>query len=76
MANYFSSVIMDSLLDLRERILNMPNFIGTKEFDALINFLAQNEVDVLYTRLRDGSLPKDVRQQYDLFADIVQELAR
>lgn len=73
---YYSKLIYLCLSDLRERLITNPHFEGRSEYQALMDYLKKHEVDELYFQLQNGSLPKDVRNQYDLYTDEVQEIAR
>lgn len=72
---YYDCVIRDTMEDIRCRALTRK-IRADHELKALYDYLGENEVEVFYEQLKANTLPEQVRDQYDLFCGIVEELVR
>lgn len=73
--NYFQEVIDDTLRDIRCRAMTR-RIREDHELKDLYDYLGKHDVKSLYDELKENTLSEDVKKQYDLFCDIVEELVR
>lgn len=73
--SYYQEVIYDTLCEMRIRAIT-TRIREDHELKDLYNYLREYDVATFYEELEKETLPQSVIDQYGLFCDIVQEIAR
>lgn len=73
--SYFHQLVFDTLNDMQQRAI-CKTIREDHPLIDLYDYLAKNNVESLNKELKEESLPSNVKKQYSLFCEVIQEIAQ
>lgn len=71
--SYFENMAYETIKDIGKRI-TAGEISDKGDFEALCNYLEDYSVDIFLKELKNNQLPTEVREQYELICEMIDEI--